>query len=82
LGGTTTSTSGGGLFGLGLTKPLLFSPATCTTTSVGLAGTSVSTTTTSIGLGGVDASQAKSGLTGEKFCYIFKQLKLHAVLSV
>ncbi|XP_021928945.1 nucleoporin p58/p45 isoform X2 [Zootermopsis nevadensis] len=64
LGGTTTSISGGGLFGLGSTKPLLFSPSTSTTTSVGHAGTSVPMTTTLVGLGGVDASQAKSGLTG------------------
>ncbi|PNF14043.1 hypothetical protein B7P43_G03573 [Cryptotermes secundus] len=65
LGGTTTSTSGGGLFGLGTTKPLLFSPATNTTTSIGFAGTSVpSTTMTSIGLGGIDVSQTKPGLAG------------------
>lgn len=65
LGGTATSTSGGGLFALNVTKPLLFPPATSTTTSAGFAGTSVSSTiTTSIGLGGVDASQTKPGLAG------------------
>jgi hypothetical protein len=67
LGGTVTSTAGGGLFGSGLTKQPLFLPTTSTTTSIGLAGTSVpATTTTSIGLGGVDTSQTKPGLTGER----------------
>ncbi|PSN40192.1 hypothetical protein C0J52_12891 [Blattella germanica] len=56
LGGTSTA---GGLFGLGLSKPLLGTSTVTTTTAI-----SAPTTTASIGLGGVDTSQTKPGLTG------------------